>query len=187
MTMNVKRKLATGLSAAALAMVGFGAIAATSNVTMTGIVRDSTCTLSSSSQNVAVDLGTVSTQDFVGQSSGYAASTGGFSLNLENCGDLSSLEVWASDSETEPNLTNSIKNTHGTGGATGVALQVFKAGATTAMNPRGNRTSDAITYDITGNANPQLDYTAKMVKIATATNVTAGNVKGTVTMNVAYP
>lgn len=187
MTMNVKRKLATGLSAAALAMVGFGAIAATSNVTMTGLVRDSTCTLVSDSQIVSVDLGTVSTQDFVGQSSGYAASTAGFSLNLENCGDHTSLEVWASDSESEPNLANSIKNTYGTGGATGVALQVFKAGATTAMNPRGSRTNGAITYDITGNASPQLDFTAKMVKIATATDVTAGHVKGTVTMNVDYP
>lgn len=187
MTMNVNKKMAARLTAMALALASCGAMAATANVTMTGEVRDSTCTLAPSSQNVAVDLGTVSTQDFVGQTAGYAASTAGFSLNLENCGDLSALEVWASDADAETGLTNAIRNTHGAGGATGVALQVFKAGATTAMNPNGSRTSDAIVYDITGNANPQLDYTAKMVKVASAQDATAGLVKGTVTLNVAYP
>lgn len=186
MTMNVNKKLVARLMAVVLATTTWGAMAATSDITMTGKVTDATCTLNSESQNVAVDLGTASTQDFTGQLPGYAATTAAFNLVLEGCGDTNTLKVWASGATPEPGLTHAIKNTH-TGGATGVALQVFRThgGATTLMNPNSDAAS-GYTYDITGNTSPSLPFVAKMVKVA-ATNPTAGDVKGTVTINVAYP
>lgn len=187
MTMNINKKLAARLAAVALVSTTWGAMAATSAVTMTGTVQQASCTLASGSSSVAVDLGTVTTGDFVGQAAGYAVSTAGFNLDLESCDGIDTLRVWASEGDLEPGMTNAIRNSHGEGGATGVATQIFYGNRDNAMNPSSDASGDAIIVDITDNVAPSLPFTAKMVKVG-GSGVTpdAGGVKGTVTLNVAY-
>lgn len=185
MTMNVNKKMVARLMAVALAATTWGAMASSAAVTMTGKVTDSTCALTSDSQNVAVNLGEPSVVDFTGQAPGYAATSAGFNLNLEGCAGRTDLAVWASGAQTESSLLNSIRNTADTDPASGVAMQVFHNSSDTAMNPNGDRDS-AIALTVPDSATHELNFTAKMVKVA-ATDPTPGNVKGNVTINVAYP
>ncbi|WP_368758796.1 fimbrial protein [Klebsiella oxytoca] len=185
MTMKVNKRMAARLTAAALALASYGTLAASASVEMTGEVVDSTCALAPSSQSVSVDLGRPSVGDFTGQPAGYAATSSSFNLQLEGCSGITGLQVWASGAQTEPGLTNAIKNT-ATSGATGVAMQIFhNSNTSVALNPNADATS-ALSLTVPDTATHQLDFTAKMVKIAAAQTPTAGPVEGHVTLNVGY-
>ncbi len=189
MTMNVNKKLVARLMAIALTTTTWGAMAASASVEMTGQVIDTTCALAPGSDSVSVDLGAPSVGDFDGQAAGYAASSAGFNLNLTNCSGVTDLAIWASDAQTEPALVNSIKNTANSGAATGVAMQIFHNSDTTAagaMNPNSDA-SNALALTVADQSTHELNFTAKMVKIAALTTPTPGNVKGNVTINIGYP
>jgi type 1 fimbria pilin len=184
--MIVNKKPVAHLMALALAATCWGAVASTANVTMTGEVTSATCTLTQASESVAVDLGRPSVADFADRAAGYAASTAGFNLDLTNCSGISELAVWASGAQLEQGLTNAIANT-ATSGATGVAMQIFHNSAlNTAMDPNTDY-SNSLTLGVADSANHRLSFTAKMVKVAADQEVTAGPVRGNVTLNVAYP
>lgn len=187
MTMNVNKKLAAQVMAVAMAAASWGAMAAAANVEMNGEVIQTTCTLDSTSENIVVDLGRPSTGDFAGRAAGYSASEGSFNVGLTGCEGVTGLTVWASGAQPEPGLANSIRNTL-TSGATGVAMQLFSnldGHADTLMNPNSDASS-ALALTVPDSDTHTLPFTAKMVKVATDTPVTAGLVQGHVTLNVGY-
>lgn len=187
MKMNVNKKLAAQLMAMAMAATSWGAMAASANVEMNGEVIQTTCTLASTSENIVVDLGRPSTGDFAGREAGYAASSGSFNVDLTGCAGVTGLTVWASGAQPETGLSNAIANTL-TAGATGVAMQIFSnldGHNNTLMNPNADASS-ALALTVPDSDTHRLPFTAKMVKVASATPVTAGLVQGHVTMNVGY-
>lgn len=187
MTMNVNKKLAAHVVAMAMAAASWGAMAASANVELNGEVIQTTCTLDSTSENIVVDLGRPSTGDFAGREAGYAASSGSFNVGLTGCEGVTGLTVWASGAQPETGLNNAIRNSLTTG-ATGVAMQVFSnmdGHNNTLMNPNADASS-ALAVTVPDSDTHTLPFTAKMVKVASDTPVTAGLVQGHVTLNVGY-
>lgn len=71
-----------------LALAASGALAHDGRVYVTGTITDNTCTLSPDSENIQVDMGTVSNRQFY--QAGAGAEWQPFSITLQNCGSTAS-------------------------------------------------------------------------------------------------
>jgi major type 1 subunit fimbrin (pilin) len=164
------------------AVIPAGAYAAgsdTATVTITGTVKNPTCTLSDKSPSF--DMPAVDVSDFGGTAL-KDVSQKTVELKLTGCTDITTLGVKVSGTAAagaSDVFANSL--TDGTA-ATGVGVRLYDSNGTTAFKPDGSTkaaepvSDDGSSYDI--------KYTAKYT--STSSTVTSGKVKMAITVEFSY-
>lgn len=185
MTVNFRKNLVTGLMAASLAVVSWGALAVSTpidvDVTFTGTILDNTCGTPSTGTGVTVPFGNISQTNFTGQ--GSTGATKDFTIEFTGCGtEADDVEVWFRGTADGSDGT-ALENTGGT--STGLAVQVWNnSGSQLEIN---NETSPILYSGIlTANGGGSMPLVAKAVQ-TTATAPSLGTLNTTGTLVVQYP
>ncbi|MGE6981549.1 fimbrial protein BcfF [Kluyvera intermedia] len=108
-------------------MVGSGLLSAASahdgRVYVSGTITDNTCTLSPNSENLDVEMGSVSNRQFT--HAGDGANWQPFSIDLQNCGSTASGVTVSFSGTANSHNPNLLALTPGDGDATGVAIGFY--------------------------------------------------------------
>lgn len=167
-----------GVLAGALAAGAYAAGTDTATVTITGTVKNPTCTLSDKAPTITMDP--VDVSDFGGEAL-KDVSQKTVDLKLTGCTDITSLGVKVSG--VAAGGTDDVFANSKTGGtaATGVGFRLYDSDGATAFKPDGSTTpqvpeANGDTYDI--------KYTAKYT--STASTVTSGEVETAITVAFTY-
>ena len=153
------------------------AFAADNEVTFTGSILDSTCTVNVNGGQSIIDLGGEPKSSFTQQGDVGAAKI--FNIVLESCPADGSTKAYIKFSGQTDTNSYWFKNTATDSPASNIAVMV-KQGETVVAADDGN---DAVDLPTTG-GDVTVNYSAQFV--ATATGVTSGAVSSTLTYNVSY-
>jgi len=152
--------------------------AADGTINFTGSIRDTACTVNTSSATQTVNLGTVAASSF--GAAGTQASATRFTINLTSCPTAVTSASIRFDGPLASGNSSLLGLTSGTGVATGVGIGIYEQNSTTLI-PVG-QASALVTLSSTGtNA---LNFIAKYV--STAATVGAGTANAAATFTVAY-
>lgn len=178
---NKMRVAGLPLFALCSALSAAPALAATAQdsgtITITGTIKDSTCKLESTSQNVVMPE--VDVSEF-GNSAGSTAGKKDFTIDLSGCGTTVS-GATISFSGTTASDASLLAIDSGEGKASGVALQILVKDGNTAIDLSNNATLFEIAPGETKKSLPiSLQYKSL------TTPVVAGQVNATLNFTVAY-
>ncbi|MEX2943649.1 fimbrial protein [Serratia fonticola] len=129
----MEKNLYVGVLTAITLGFATSALAIDGTVTFEGIVNDTTCTLTTDSQNMAVLLPSVTSADFTGADAAATIPAVKFSLSAAGCdaGAVSASVLFATGGNvdsTNGNLNNSVS------GGTDAQIRIYKADGTTPIN-----------------------------------------------------
>ncbi|QIB11554.1 type 1 fimbrial protein [Escherichia coli] len=160
--------LATGL----INCIAFSAQAVDSTITITGNVRERTCTVPS----ISVNLGDMYTSDFSG--SNTASAWHDAVLTLTNCQYVSRVQATFNGTPDATNA-NYFKNTAGNSPATGLAIQLEdKDSPGTVYKSGAQKTVTA--------SNGSASFNMRVRAIKTGSAVTSGTIQSVITVTYTY-
>ncbi|QEW32582.1 fimbrial protein [Erwinia billingiae] len=174
-----KRTLATAATLCSMFLLCANAVAAsdTAKINIGGKILANTCTIEKNSYDVT--LNSISDRDIKGAGKVSDAAKE-VPVRLTGCGaDVTTVVVTASGSGSNNYFANSVDAT--AGGATGVGIIFYQTDKTTPFNSNGSVKEIS---DLNASGDTTLIYTAKY--IATADNVTAGDVRTAVSLQFDY-
>ena len=160
--------LATGL----INCIAFSAQAVDSTITITGNVRERTCTVPS----ISVNLGDMYTSDFSG--SNAASAWHDAVLTLTNCQYVSRVQATFNGTPDATN-PNYFKNTAGNSPATGLAIQLEDKDSPGAVYKSGAQKT------VTA-SNGSASFNMQVRAIKTGNRVTSGTIQSVITVTYTY-
>ncbi|POP41351.1 fimbrial protein [Superficieibacter electus] len=133
-------------------VICFGVQAHDGRVYITGTITDNTCTLTPDSENITVNMGSVSNRQFYQAGAGAAYQP--FSINLENCGSTASGVTVSFSGTEDPKNPDLLAIAAGAGNASGVGIALYNsdkslipAGENSRMQPLiGGQSSVHLTF-----------------------------------------
>lgn len=147
-------------------------------VYVSGTITDNTCTLSPDSENIDVEMGSVSNRQFA--RAGDGANWQPFAINLENCGSTASGVTVSFSGTANSHDPHLLALTPGDGNATGVAIGLYDNNKTAI--PLGD---DSASQPLSsGQASVHLQFYARY--IADGEAVAAGTANASATFVLAY-
>ncbi|MCE9993432.1 fimbrial protein [Enterobacter asburiae] len=175
----MKLNLLNGSCLFIAASLGYSSLslAADNQITFTGKVLDTACTVTVNGGNSKVDLGGTLKSDISKQ--GNTGAPKSFTIALSACPADGPTGAYIKFSGETDGNSSWFKNTETNSPATKVAV-LIKQGNTTVSADDGN---DVISIPATG-GDVNVDYTAQL--IATADGATKGSVSSTLTYNISY-
>lgn len=142
-------------------------------VYVTGSITDNTCTLSPDSENITVDMGSVSNRQFYQAGAGAAYQS--FSINLENCGSTASGVTVSFSGAADSLNPDLLALAAGAGNASGVGI-AFYNNDKSAIPLGDNSQMQAL---IGGQSVAHLNFYARYVADGNAVSAGAANASAT--------
>lgn len=172
-------KKLTLLTAAAVLLGSMGnAGAEDASISITGTIKDNTCSVSPDSQSKQVNLGAISSKQF--QKAGDGSPVQVFMINLEKCSTQVGNITVTFNGQADSKNPDLLALDEGSGNASGLAVGIYDASRN--LVPVGKPSAD---YTLeTGQTSAALKFYARY--IATDDTVTAGNATATTTFVLNY-
>lgn len=166
------------MASAMLATASLTAHSADGTIHFTGSISDEACTIDAASQDMTVDLGTIS-QSTLDGAAGQKASPTSFQISLSNCPATFTSAALKFDGTTDSTDSSLLALDSEAGVATGVAVELSDAsGSPIAMQ------GASMDYPITTGTTNNLEFSARYV--STAPTVVAGTANATTEFTVSY-
>lgn len=147
-------------------------------VYVTGSITDNTCTLSPDSENIDVDMGSVSNRQFYQAGDGSAWQS--FTINLQNCGSTASGVTVSFSGTADGRNTDLLALTEGADDASGIGIGLYDKDKN--LIPLGQESE--VMALTSGQASANLQFYARY--IADGSKVVAGTANASATFILAY-
>ncbi|CAI2793934.1 S-fimbrial adhesin protein SfaS precursor [Serratia grimesii] len=150
----------------------------TATITITGTVKNPTCTLTDKAPAIVMDA--VDVSDF-GATANTDAGAKTVELKLTNCTDITALGIKVSGTAASGSNDVFANSETGDAAAVGVGFRLYDTDGVTAFTPDGNTKAATPTQSDNGY---DIKYTAKYT--STSDTVTSGKVKSVITVTFSY-